>query len=119
MGKKILRDGRLTSKKTGAVQTSANYAVATFCLVGWANYEYFQYKRRLEKRGMQRVVEVMDWKRGEREREKEKERERGERRRFKEEEDRRMEEEERRREEEERRREGRWWRGWGWGGQGG
>ncbi|KAL2072030.1 hypothetical protein VTL71DRAFT_11373 [Oculimacula yallundae] len=73
------------------IPKAANWAVGTFVFASFANYEFCLYRRRIEKQHMQRAVEIIDRKKGEKEAAAKAKRE--ERRRLKEEDDRRKEEE--------------------------
>ncbi|KAH8687112.1 hypothetical protein BGZ60DRAFT_425039 [Tricladium varicosporioides] len=73
------------------IPKAANWAVGTFIFASFANYEFCQYRRMLEKSHMKRAVEIIDRKKAEKEAEAKAKRE--ERRRLKEEADQRAEEE--------------------------
>ncbi|KAG9244113.1 hypothetical protein BJ878DRAFT_85659 [Calycina marina] len=75
------------------IPKATNWAVGTFILVSWGNYELCNYKRTVEKAQMKRVVEVMDLKKAKKmEKENELDKKREERRRKKEEDDMKLEE---------------------------
>ena len=46
---------------------ASNWAVGTFCISSFIVYEICQYKRKVEKEGMKRAVEIIDRKKVERE----------------------------------------------------
>ena len=72
------------------IPKAANWAVGTFVFVAFANHEFCQYRRFLEKSHMKRAVEIIDRKKAEKEAEAK--RKRDERRRLKEEADKAAEE---------------------------
>ncbi|KAF4627797.1 hypothetical protein G7Y89_g10357 [Cudoniella acicularis] len=73
-----------------SVPKAANWAVGTFIFTAFANYEFCQYRRMLEKSHMKRAVEIIDRKKAEKEAEAKAKRD--ERRRLKEEADKKAEE---------------------------
>jgi hypothetical protein len=76
--------------KIAPIPKAANWAVGTFVFVAFANHEFCQYRRFLEKSHMKRAVEIIDRKKAVKEAEAKQKRE--ERRRRKEEADKAAEE---------------------------
>jgi cytochrome c oxidase assembly protein subunit 20 len=76
---------------TAPIPKAANWAVGTFVLASFANYEFCLYRRRLERTHMKRAVEIIDRKKVEKEAAAQAKRE--ERRILKEEADKKAEEE--------------------------
>ncbi|RDL32669.1 Cytochrome c oxidase protein 20, mitochondrial [Venustampulla echinocandica] len=72
------------------IPKAANWAVGTFIFAAFANYEFCQYRRMIEKAHMKRAVEIIDRKKAEKEAAAQAKRE--ERRRLKEEADNKAEE---------------------------
>jgi cytochrome c oxidase assembly protein subunit 20 len=52
---------------TARIFTACSWAVAAFCFAGTASYEYCHLKRNIEKANMRRAVEIIDFKKAEKE----------------------------------------------------
>lgn len=52
---------------TAPLFTACSWAVGTFCFVGAASYEYCLLRRNIEKANLKRAVEIIDFKKAEKE----------------------------------------------------